>query len=227
VEASFGKLPRGDFRETPVPLLTFPEPTVNVTAKSLPTNYIQGVYAAPGPDSPDIYPLRVANAILRGLVYEEVREKRALSYAPDAFLGTASANTGGIYVTAVDANQAVSVMLAQIARLRSADVNKDAIAATAQDFLTQYYLGQETNGAQTGSLAIAELIGGGWRTADEFMARIRAVTPADVRRAVTMYMRSMQFVVLGDPAKIDRRVFLQQGRGGGPGRPFGPQAPDR
>jgi zinc protease len=213
VEASFGKLPRGDYKATPVPPLVFPQPTVDITAKGLPTNYIQGTYAAPGPDSPDIYPLRVANAILRGLVYEEVREKRALSYAPDAFIGGASANTGGIYVTAVDANQAVKVMLDQIQRLRGAEVNRDAIAATAQDFLTQYYLGQETNAAQTGSLASAELLGGGWRTADDFITRIRAVTPADLRRAVSTYMKNLQFVVVGDPSKIDKKIFMQ-GSGG-------------
>ena len=210
VEASFGKLPRGDYKPAPVSPLSFTQPTVDVTAKGLPTNYIQGTYAAPGPDSPDIYPLRVANAILRGLVYEEVRERRALSYAPDAFVGGASANTGGIYVTAVDANQAVSVMLAQIRRLGASDVNREAITATAQDFLTQYYMGQETNAAQTGSLASAELLGGGWRTADEFITRIRAVTPADMRRAVNTYMKNMQFVVIGDPSKIDKNVFLRE-----------------
>ena len=210
-EASFGKLPKGDYKAEPVQPLAFPQPTLDVTAKGLPTNYVQGTYAAPPPSSADIYPLRVANALLRGLVYEEVREKRALSYAPDAFVGGATANTGGIYVTAVDANQAVKVMLDQIARLRGADVNRDAIAATAQDFLTQYYLGQETNGAQTGSLASAELLGGGWRTADEFIARISSVTPSDVRRAVSTYMKNLQFVVLGDPSKIDRKVFLQGG----------------
>lgn len=212
VEASLAQLPRGTYQSTPPPALYFTEPTVSVAARNLPTNYVQGVYAAPSLNSPDIYPLRVANAILRSLVYSEVRERRALSYAPDAFVGSAGANTGGIYVTAVDANQAVSVMLAQIARLRGTEVNREAIAATAQDFLTQYYLGQETNGAQAGSLAIAELVGGGWQTADQFIDRIRAVAPVDVRRAVALYMRTLQFVVVGDPARIDRRVFLQQGR---------------
>jgi zinc protease len=228
VEASLGKLPRGQYADTPVAPLAFAAPTLSVTAKALPTNYVQGIYAAPPPSSPDIYPLRVANAILRGLVYNEVREKRALSYAPDASLGSASANTGGIYVTAVDANQAVGVMLAQINLLRSSEVIREAITGTAQDFLTQYYMGEQTNGAQTGSLAIAELVGGGWRTADEFMNRIRAVTPTDVRRAANTYMRSLQFVVIGDPAKIDRRVFLQE-RGPEASAPlrFAPVAPSR
>lgn len=211
VEATLGKLPRGTYKEAPVPSLVFTAPSLNVTPKSLPTNYVRGLYAAPPPSSPDIYPLRVANSILQALVFQEVREKRALSYAPEAFLGSGGANTGGIYVTAVDANTAVQVMLAQINTLRRQEVNSSIIDATAQDFLTTYYLGQETNAAQAGSLAQAELLSGGWKTADEFIEKIRAVKPADVRRVASMYMRSLQFVVLGDPAKIDRRIFLSGG----------------
>src|SRR5882762_2211262 len=55
--------------------------------------------------------VRVASSLLRDRVFEEVRVKRNLSYAPDAFLRSQSANIGGLYVTAVDANQAVRVML--------------------------------------------------------------------------------------------------------------------
>jgi predicted Zn-dependent peptidase len=51
VDASFGKLPRGDYKPAPVAPLAFTQPTVDVTAKGLPTNYVQGTYAAPGPDS--------------------------------------------------------------------------------------------------------------------------------------------------------------------------------
>jgi zinc protease len=211
VESTLGKLPRGTYQEAAVPSLAFTAPSLNVTPRPLPTNYVRGLYAAPPPSSPDIYPLRVANSILQALVFQEVREKRALSYAPEAFLGSGGANTGGIYVTAVDANQAVSVMLAQVNLLRRQEVNSAIIDATAQDFLTTYYLGQETNAAQAGSLAQAELLAGGWRTAGEFINRIRAVTPGDVRRVASLYMRSLQFVVLGDPAKIDRRVFLSGG----------------
>ncbi|HEX5070925.1 MAG TPA: insulinase family protein, partial [Vicinamibacterales bacterium] len=211
VEATLGKLPRGTYKDTPVPPLVFTAPSLNVTPKNLPTNYVRGVYAAPPPGSPDIYPLRVANSILQALVFQEVREKRALSYAPEAFLGSGGANTGGIYVTAVDANQAVDVMLKQINLLRRQEVNSAVTDATAQDFLTTYYLGQETNAAQAGSLAQAELLSGGWNVAGEFIDRIRAVTPGDVRRVASMYMRSLQFVVLGDPAKIDRRIFLSGG----------------
>ena len=210
VEASFGRLPRGDYRPEPVPQLSFRAPTVAVTERPLPTNYVQGVFAAPPLTSPDIYPMRVAQAVLQQRVFLEVRTRRNLSYAPDAFLGSQGANTGGIYVTAVDANQAVQVMMREIARLQTEEISPEEIKGSAQHFLTRYYMGQETNAAQAGELAQYELIGGGWRNAAVFIERLRAVTPSDVRRAANTYMRNLQFVVIGDPGQIDKGVFTQQ-----------------
>jgi hypothetical protein len=34
------------------------------------------------------------------------------------------------------------------------------------------------------------------------------VTPAAMQRAARTYMKDARFVVLGDPAKVDRKLFL-------------------
>ena len=109
----------------------------------------------------------------------------------------------------MDANQTVQVMLNEIARLQTELTSPDEITAVAQQFLTTYYMGQETNAAQTGELAEYELIGGGWRNAGDVLERLRAVTPEDVRRVANIYMRNMQFIVLGNPRSIDKAVFTK------------------
>jgi zinc protease len=210
IAASLGKLPRGSFKQDAIPQLAFDQSTVDVTARGLPTNYIQGVFTAPSLTSPDIYPMRVASAILRDRVFEEVRVKRNLSYAPNAFLGSQGANVGGIYVSAVDANQSIHVMLDEITRLQTESIDQDDIKAIVAQYLTTYYMGQETNAAQAGELAQAELIGGGWRDSVEFINRLRAVTPADVKRVSQKYLRHIRFVVLGDPKAVDKTVFVGQ-----------------
>jgi len=210
VTASFGKLPRGSYKPEAVPPLVFDKSSVEVTPRDLPTNYIQGLFTAPSLTSPDIYPMRVASSLLRDRVFEEVRVKRNLSYAPDAFLRTQAANVGGLYVTAVDANQSIRVMLSEIARLQSEAVNDDDIRAVIAQYLTTYYLGQETNAAQAGELAQYELIGGGWRNSVDFLEKLEAVTPADIQRVSQKYMRNIRFVVLGNPKSVDTGVFLGQ-----------------
>ena len=210
VTASFGKLPRGNYKPQGVPPLSFEKSTVEVTPRELPTNYIQGLFTAPTLTSPDIYAMRVAASLLRDRVFEEVRVKRNLSYAPDAFLRTQAANVGGLYVTAVDANQSIRVMLNEIARLQSEPVNAEDIHAVVAQYLTTYYLGQETNAAQAGELAQYELIGGGWRNSVDFLEKLTAVTPADVQRVAQKYMRNIRFVVLGNPNSVDTSVFTGQ-----------------
>ena len=210
VEASFGKLPRGAYKPEAVPQLAFDKSSVAVTPRDLPTNYIQGLFTAPSLTSPDIYAMRVASSLLRDRVFEEVRVRRNLSYAPDAFLRTQAANVGGLYVTAVDANQSIRVMLSEIARLQNEPVSASDIHAVVAQYLTTYYLGQETNAAQAGELAQYELIGGGWRNSVEFLDRLMAVTPADIQRVAQKYMRNIRFVVLGNPRSVDTGVFTGQ-----------------
>jgi zinc protease len=86
-------------------------------------------------------------------------------------------------------------------------VEQSDITSQISGYLTQYYIGQETNAAQAGELAKYELIGGGWRNSAHLIERLRAVTPGDVQRVARRYMRNLQFVVLGDPSKVDKRLF--------------------
>ena len=210
VTASFGKMPRGTYKPEAMPQLSFDKSTVEVTERGLPTNYIQGLFTAPPLTSPDIYPMRVALALLRDRVFEEVRVKRNLSYAPSAFLGSQGANVGGIYVSAVDANQAIRVMLDEIARLQREPIDQDDIKSVVAQYLTSYYMSQETNAAQAAELAQSELIGGGWRNSTEFINRLRSLTPADVQRVAQKYMRNIRFVVIGDPKAVDTKVFVRE-----------------
>lgn len=206
--ASFGKLSRGNYKESAVPVLDFSRPTLDITQRSLPTNYVNGIFAAPALNDPDYSAMRVAVSILRDRVFEEVRVKRNLSYAPSADMGSIAANTGAIYVTAVDANQAVSLMLREIESLKTTPVTDSEISGISGQFLTTYFVSGETNGAQAAELARYELTGGGWRRAFEYLPHVREVKPADIQAVAKKYMRNLRFIVVGDPAAIDRAIFL-------------------
>lgn len=207
IAATFGKLPRGNYRPLALPELSFDASTVDVTERDLPTNYVQGVFTAPTLSSADLYPMRVATSILQNRLFLEIRVRRNLSYAPDAFLSSQASNLGGVSVSSTDANQSVRVMLSEIARLQTAQISPDELKGTIQHYLTRYYLGEETNAAQAGELAQAEIIGGGWRNATLFMDKISAVTAADVQRVAQKYMHNIRFVVLGKSKSIDPRIF--------------------
>lgn len=213
VEASFGRLPKGNYQPAAPPALSFAGPTVEVTARTLPTNYIQAIYAAPALTSPDIYAMTIANEFLQSFVYQEVRVVRNLSYAPDAFIRTQGANVGGISVTAVEANRAVGVMLDQINLMQENQLREEVVERVANSYLTKYYMEHETNGEQVGELAEYELIGGGWRNSLNTFEKLRQVTSADIQRVMRKYVRNLQFVVIGDPNAINKEIFTRPSAG--------------
>jgi predicted Zn-dependent peptidase len=109
-------------------------------------------------------------------------------------------------------------MLNEIARLQHEAVSNDDIQAVVAQYLTTYYLGQETNAAQAAELAQYELIGGGWRNSVDFLEKLTAVTPAEVQRVSQKYMRNIRFVVLGNPRSVDSQIFTGQAAAAGVGR---------
>jgi len=209
VTASFGNLPRGDYRDAKPQPLDFSKPTLDTVRRNIPTNYIQGIFSAPPISSTDMFAMTVATEVLKSRVFEEVRNRRSLSYAPDAFLREQGVNVAGIYVTAVDANQSIRLMLAEIDRLKAEPISESELEGIAGFFLTTHYLAQETNAAQAATLARYELIGGGWRNSFDFLDGVRNVTAADVMRVAKKYFGNVRFAFVGDPAAADRSVFLR------------------
>jgi predicted Zn-dependent peptidase len=65
----------------------------------------------------------------------------------------------------------------------------------------------ESTDGQASLLGRAQLMGGDWRLAGTLLDRVRQVTAEQVQQFLTRYVKNLQTVVLGDPAKIDRTLF--------------------
>ena len=207
IAATFGKLPRGEYKTAPVPAADFSKATFDFTQRAIPTQYLKGVFAAPSPADPDYYAMRVAIAVLQTLVFQEVRGRLQLSYAPDAELDDLAANTANFSVSTTEPNRAVEAIQNQIKFLKERTLNQEAIEEIASFFLTRHYMSQERSGAQVAELARFELVGGGWRNSFKFLDGVRAVTGADVQRVASKYMTNIRYVYVGDPKLADRKIF--------------------
>jgi len=206
VRATFATLPRGEYVwKAPAPATS--RKAAVVRPVSLPTNYVLGYYSGPAATVEDYNALRLASAIIAGRFFTEIRSKRNLSYAADApFLERAIA-TGGVYVTTVDPNQSLGIMRNEITRLQTDLIDRDGLDRLVEQFITEYFLKNETNADQASFLARAAIYQGDYRAADRFVADLRRVNPDDIRRAARQYMRNFSFAYVGDPAKIDRSLF--------------------
>lgn len=210
VRATLSALPRGSYRWTPPP----PPPsesgvTATFGSRMLPTNYLLGYVPGPVATDPDYTALRVATAVLSGRLFTEVRSRRNLSYAVEApFLERAYA-VGGLYVTTVDPNAVLRIMRQELNALQQEQVDPAGLKRLEQQFITEYYLKNETNSDQANVLARAELYQADYRAADRFMEELRRVTPADVARVARKYLTNFRFAYVGDTTRVDRALLSQ------------------
>jgi len=208
VVAAFGGLPETGETGRPVEVAAPAGPAVAVITRPLPTTYVRGTFPAPPlSDEDDYAAITVSLSILSDRLFEEVRTKRNLAYAVFSGVSTRRSNYGLLYVTAVEPDSALAVMLAEVRRLKDEPVSSDVLEQAVNVFVTHYYLGLETNASQAALLGRYDLVGGGWEEAGDFIEEVRGVTPEDVQRVTRRYVNGIHFAVLGDPDRLDRALF--------------------
>lgn len=207
VRGSLGRLPAGAYRWTLPDTLPRVKSSVLTIHRALPTNYILGYYAGPRADSPDYHALRIASAILSGQLFHEVRSRRNLTYAVDAPFIERAASAGGLYVTTVNPELTLDVMRRELMDLQTGTVDPRSLERLILQFITQYFMDNESGAQQADFLARAELYYGDFRRADRFVDELRAITPADIQRAAVRYMRDIRFVYIGDAGKAPTRLM--------------------
>jgi predicted Zn-dependent peptidase len=204
---AFAEVPRGEYAPAPLPRPGFAAASLTTEARKLPTNYLQAMFVAPGPGAPDYPAARVATFALGQRLFEEVRTKRNLSYAPGARYEVAEgAALGGIYVSAVDPDVTLPVMLGELTRLKDEAIPADELGGYKSLYRTRFLMSQETTDGQATSLARGLLQAGDWRYFDRLLAGAAGVTAAEVQAYARTYAGKLQFVLLGDPARLDPRL---------------------
>lgn len=205
VASSLGTLPRGEYRwTTPTAGQQRPGSSVHLEPRRLPTNYILGWWEGPPAGHPDVPALRVASAILSGRLFAEVRSRRNLTYAVEARYRDEALTSGGLYVTTTRPDTTLGIMRVEIRNLQTFAIPTENLRPLIQQFLTEYFLDNESSGEQADFLARAELYRGDFRAAERFVADLRAVTGEDVQRVARTYMRSMRFAYIGNPTQVNR-----------------------
>jgi zinc protease len=207
VRATLGTLPRGTYTWQPPQPVGGQTRALVVREMQLPTNYILGYYAGPPASSKDYLALQLATAVLSGRFFEEIRSKRNLSYAPDAPFVERAIATGGVYVTTVDPNTTLNLMHQEIEDLKTDEIDPKGLAELVGQFITDYFLKNETNGDQANFLARAAIYQGDYRVADGFVDALHRVKPADIQRVAQQYIHNFRFVYVGDPSKLDRSIL--------------------
>jgi zinc protease len=208
VRGSIATLPLGSYVwSLPDAPSTAGQRDVVFAQRTLPTNYVRGYFHGPPANSSEYAALRVAMAILSGQLFAEIRSRRNLTYAVDAPFVERALGAGGIYVTTVSPEVTLNLIREEITALQTGVIDNDGLSKLVLQFVTEYFLDNETNGAQASFLARAQLYSGDFRRAENFVNELRAVRAGDVREVARKYMRNFRFAYVGDSTRIPRSVF--------------------
>jgi zinc protease len=211
IEKTFSQLPAADFRFNQPPYAPrVQKPELGMVEKKLPTNYIMGFYHVPNLSQPEYASMKIALSILDDRLFEELRTKRNLTYAVSSGMSSRLSNFGYLYITTVDPDSAMRVMLREVDKLQSNPVSQKELLDAVDVFLTNYYLGLETNRAQADFLARGEIFGIGWQGSFKFVDETKRLTPKDIESAAKAYIKDIHFGVLGDTTKIDQALFTSK-----------------
>jgi len=192
----------GDF--TPGP------PAVKIEQRDLPTNYILGYCPAPAPGTADYPAFTAGMRILHDKLFEEIRTKRNLSYAPASGYSRRATNYGYLYITTTKPDTSIKVMFATVDNMAKNPLPKQDVKNEITSSITRDLMGQETAQAQMGQLAMYELVGNGWQNASEYLVKLKKLTPSDIQKAVSEYTHDYHFGIVGHPDQIDKDLFTSR-----------------
>jgi zinc protease len=207
VRATLSQLPRGSYAWTAPPPVPRGEGTVVIEHRRLPTNYILGYFAGPLANQPDAQALRIATSALTGRLFAEIRTRQTLTYDVHAPYLERAATAGGLYVSTVSPDATLRLMRAAVRDLQLELIDPAGLRRMEAQYITDYFLDNETNAAQANFLARAEIYRGDWRIGERFVDELRSVTPGQVQRVARQYMRNLRFAYVGDSTRVDRRLL--------------------
>ncbi len=207
ITPTLGTLPRGSYKWMPPAVAPRRAANVTFVQRSLPTNYMLGYYAGPPSTSPDYQALRIATSVLSGRLFTEIRVRRNLTYDVTAPFIERAVSSGGLYVTTAYPDSALGIMRREIQRMQTTLLDPENLNVIVQQFLTEYFLSNETDAEQANFIARAQLYGGDYRLAGKFVEQLRHVTPDDIRTASKKYMHGMHFAYVGDSSKVSRPLI--------------------
>ena len=207
VSQSIGQLSRGSYTWTAPPRVPESPTAVVIARRQLPTNYILGYYSGPLAKGEDYQALRVATSVLTGRMFAEIRTRQNLTYDVHAPFVDRAATVGGLYVSTVSPDTTLKLMRAAIVDLQQGMLDPAGLKQLEEQFITEYFLDNETNAAQADFLARSQLYGGDYREADRFVDELKGITPEAVQRVARKYMKGFRFAYVGDPSKLNPQTI--------------------
>jgi len=222
INEAFGEWAKGSARIENVPTLK-PQHVLDVTDRpDAPQSTIMVGLPVPPATSPNTVPLGVTNAILGGSfnsrITANIRENKGYTYSPRSEISRRYHD--GYWVEVADVTTqftgaSLKEIFAEVTRMQKEPVTAAELRGIQNYLSGIFVIRNSSRGALIGQLEDVDFQGLGENYLKTYVAKVNAVTPADVQKMTQDYIKpeEMTIVVVGDKAKIaDQLTEFQPGK---------------
>ncbi len=196
LQRHFGWIRQEAFERPALPAYT-PEGLVGFEQRDIPTTYVIGKTASPAPGDADYPAARIALSLLRKRLWESLRTRHALTYAPAAGISMFRSNYAYVYASTTQPARAIELMFEELRRLREEPVDPTELMGLVSQEETRAYTARESAASHASGLGTSELIDGSWHGYYTLPAALGRVTPADVQRVAQTYLTDFTWGLIG------------------------------
>ena len=139
-------------------------------------------------------------------LFQEIREQRGLAYSVYSWASTYDdSGSAGIYAGTAPARagELLEVVDDEVAKLVASGVTENELGVAKGFIEGSLVLGLEDSGSRGARLGIAETVRGEVTPLSEHLARIDAVTEADVARVAAQVLRGPRALAVVGPGDLD------------------------
>ncbi|MBU4565684.1 MAG: insulinase family protein [Desulfarculus sp.] len=187
---------KGQAAQVTVPPLTTPaQPKVEkIDEPQAKQSQIMLGFVAPGLESPERWPLELADAVLGGMggrLFEDLRDKRSLAYAVQPFYSPAKGGgIFGIYMGVGPGKEqaALAGIGLHLGRMQAQAPSPKEMARAKAYYLGGYAIGLQSYASQATAMAGGELNGLGWLYYTKVPEFVKAVSAEQVLATVKKYL---------------------------------------
>jgi len=211
IEESFGEWEKGPARLENLPVMK-PQHVLDVTDRpGAPQSTLIVGLPVPPATSPHTVPLLVTNSLLGGSfnsrITANIRENKGYTYSPRSEISRRYHDAywaENADVTTQFTGPSLKEIFGEITRMQNEPVTPLELKGI-QNYLSGVFIIQNSSrGALIGQLQYVDFQGLGENYLKTYVAKVNAVTPADVQKMTADYIKpeEMTIVVVGDKAKI-------------------------
>lgn len=181
-------------------------PNMKMTRRSLPANYIYGMFLAPKVGHPEYPALLAAMEIFRTRLDEELRQTDA-AYDLEVGVGTRKANYAYLSLSTTRALRAINAINSVLERLVNDPLSPEELARAAAAVSIRHLRASDSTVGLRDQLAIWELIGEGWEQWETFSLEMSSQRVGNVQAIINKYFKNFHYAIVGDGRGVNSRDF--------------------